>query len=113
MDDQVRQEFVERATAFLEANAPRRASRTDDFVWGEGDGTVRLMGGRDPEGEDARLAAAAAWRAKAFDAGVAWPGGPTEYGGGGLDPELDHLYRELEAGFEVPDQGVYGVAWDM
>jgi acyl-CoA dehydrogenase len=44
---------------------------------------------------------------------VAWAGGPAEYGGGGDDPELNHLYRELEADFEVPDQGMFGVAWDM
>ena len=44
---------------------------------------------------------------------MAWAGGPAEYGGGGLDPDLNHLYRELEADFEVPDQGMFGVAWDM
>ncbi len=111
MDEQVRQAFVQRATEFLEANATRRVEKTEDFVWGEGEGHVRLMSAEgDP---DARIAAAKAWRAQAFDAGVAWPGGATEYGGGGLDPELDHLYRELEADFEVPDQGMFGVAWDM
>jgi alkylation response protein AidB-like acyl-CoA dehydrogenase len=111
MDDQVRRDFVQRATAFLEANASRRASASDDFAWGIGDGNVRVMPG--PDDEDRRLDEAAAWRALAFDAGVAWPGGPAEYGGGGLDPDLDHLYRELEADFDVPDQSMYSVAWDM
>jgi alkylation response protein AidB-like acyl-CoA dehydrogenase len=113
MEQHVREEFVRRATEFLEANAPRRPTKSDDFVWGQGDGAVRLIGGRDGADEDELLAAAAAWRAKAFDAGVGWPGGPTEYGGGGLDPDLDHLYRHLETDFEVPDQGMYAVAWDM
>jgi acyl-CoA dehydrogenase len=87
--------------------------KSDDFVWGEGPDNIRLMGSEDPEREEERLATAAAWRAKAFDAGLAWAGGPAEYGGGGLDPELNHLWRELEADFEVPDQSPWNVAWDM
>src|SRR5215218_7173599 len=113
MEHRVRQEFVQQATEFLEANATRRVTKSDDFVWGEGPDNVRVMGSDDPEHENERLAAAAAWRAKAFDAGLAWAGGPAEYGGGGGDPELNHLWRELEADFEVPDQGAWGVAWDM
>jgi len=111
MDQDVRDDFVRRATAFLEANAPRRVQQTGEFVWGEGDGDIRVMGG--DEDVDERLAAARAWRATAFDAGVAWPSGPVEYGGGGLDPELNHVWKELETEFEVPDQGMFDVAWDM
>jgi alkylation response protein AidB-like acyl-CoA dehydrogenase len=113
MDEQVRQEFVRRATEFLEANATRRVTKSDDFVWGEGPDNVRVMGSDDEGDENERLAAAAAWRAKAYDAGLAWAGGPSEFGGGGLDPDLNGLWRELEADFEVPDQGAWGVAWDM
>jgi acyl-CoA dehydrogenase len=111
MDQDVRDDYVRRATAFLEANAPRRVQQTDEFVWGQGNGDIRVMGGEDDA--DERIAAARAWRAKAFDAGVAWPGGPVEYGGGGLDPDLNHVWQELEAQFEVPDQGMFNVAWDM
>ena len=113
MDDKVRQEFVERATAFLEANATRKIVSTEEFVWGQGPDNVRVMGSDDPERENERLAAAAEWRAKAFDAGLAWAGGLKEYGGGGLDPDLNGLWRELEADYEVPDQSAWGVAWDM
>ncbi|MCU1501569.1 MAG: acd, partial [Ilumatobacteraceae bacterium] len=113
MDEAQRRQFVDEATAFLEANAPRRPIKSETFVWGHGDGDVHLMGSSDPQHEDELLAAAAAWRAKAFDAGFAWAGGPKEYGGGGLDPELNDLYRELEAEFDVPGQGHYGVSWDM
>ena len=60
MDEQVRQEFVQRATEFLEANANRRVSKGDDFVWGEGPDNVRVMGSDDPEHENERLAAAVA-----------------------------------------------------
>jgi alkylation response protein AidB-like acyl-CoA dehydrogenase len=113
MEDNVRQDFIQRATEFLEANASRRVVKSDEFVWGEGPDNIRLMGSDDPEHEEERLAAAAAWRAKAFDAGLAWAGGPSEYGGGGGDPELNHLWRELEAEFDVPDQSPWNVAWDM
>jgi acyl-CoA dehydrogenase len=111
MDEKVRHDFVQRATEFLEAHATRRVDKPDAFVWGEGEWGVRLMGGDDDV--DERLAAAKQWRARAFDAGFAWAGGPAEYGGGGLDPELNHVWRELEADFEVPDQGMFGVTWDM
>jgi alkylation response protein AidB-like acyl-CoA dehydrogenase len=107
------QDFIERATAFLEANAPRLPTQPETFVWGEGADRIRVMGPSDPRREDELIAEAAAWRAKAFDAGFAWAGGPKEYGGGGLDPELNDIYRALEAQFEVPDQSAYGVAWDM
>ncbi len=112
MDDTARQRFIDRATAFLEANTSRRTT-TAELVWGQGSDSIRLMGADDAGQEDLRLAAAAAWRAKAFDAGVAWPGGPAVYGGGGLNPDLNDVYRELEADFEVPDQRMFAVAWDM
>ena len=113
MDDSVRTDFVRRATAFLEANATRRVTSTEGFVWGEGDDHVRVMGAAEPGREEEMLAAAASWRAEAFDAGLAWAGGPAEYGGGGHDPQLNDLWRELEADFEVPDQSMFAVAWDM
>ena len=113
MDDVTRQEFIERATAFLEANASRKPMASNKFVWGEGDDNIRLMGPEHAGDEVQALADASAWRAKAFDAGLAWAGGPTEYGGGGLDPELNDLWRELESEYIVPDQSSWGVAWDM
>jgi hypothetical protein len=48
------------------------------------------MGGKDEGGEDERLAAARRWRAKVFDAGFGWVGGPVQYGGAGRSRELDH-----------------------
>ena len=113
MDDTVRHDFVERATAFLDANAVRRPIANNEFVWGKGDDSLRLMGPAHEGDEGEALAAASAWRAKAFDAGLAWAGGPKEYGGGGLDPELNDVWRELESEYLVPDQSSWGVAWDM
>jgi alkylation response protein AidB-like acyl-CoA dehydrogenase len=106
-------EFVEQATTWLDANAERKPIASAAFVWGEGDDDIRLMGPEHADDEAAALAAAAAWRAKAFDAGLAWPGGPPEHGGGGLDPELNEVWRQLESQYVVPDQGPWNVAWDM
>src|SRR4051794_34432688 len=113
MDDALRQDFVERATTWLDANAERKAIASDTFVWGEGDDSLRLMGPAHTEDEVTALRAAAAWRAKAFDAGFAWAGGPAKYGGGGLDPELNEIWANLESQYLVPDQSPWNVAWDM
>ena len=107
-----REAFIQEATAFLDANAERRPTSTEEFTWGHGP-EVALMGGREDGQEDERLAAARTWRAKVFDAGFGWLGGPVEYGGAGRNPELDRIYRGLEADFDVPDQGAWGVAWEM
>ena len=112
LSDQERAAFVAEATAWLEANAVRRPERAA-FAWGTGDDGVRLMGGGAERDEDAELAAARAWRARVFDAGFGWLGGPVAYGGAGRHPELDHVYRSLEADYEVPDQGAWNVAWEM
>src|SRR3954454_19029008 len=112
LSEDERQSFVEEATAFLEANAERRPAKSDTFVWGEGP-EVSLMGGKDDGDEDARLAEARVWRAKVFDAGFGWLGGPVEYGGAGRHPALDHLYPALLGDFIVPDPGAWSVAWEM
>jgi alkylation response protein AidB-like acyl-CoA dehydrogenase len=112
VDEAQYHDFVQRATTFLEEHATRRPSKSDTFVWGEGDDSVRSRG-PDAREEERLMAEAAAWRATAFDAGFAWAGGPKEYGGGGLDPELNDLWRRLESDFDVPDQGHYGPAFDM
>jgi alkylation response protein AidB-like acyl-CoA dehydrogenase len=112
VDQALHDDFVARATAWLEDNAERRSTAATDFVWGQGDDAIRAVG-PDAADEEAMMAAAAAWRAKAFDAGFAWAGGPKEYGGGGLDPELNDVWRRLEAEFDVPSQAHYAPALDM
>ena len=102
--------FIDEATAFLEANAERRQA-AESFTWGKGP-EVRLMG-KDDEDPRALIAQARAWRAKVFDAGFGWLGGPKEYGGGGRHHDLDGIYRSLESEFDVPDQSAWGVAWEM
>ena len=113
MEQALYDDFVARATEWLDANAERKPIASEKFVWGQGDDNIRLMGSEHPEDEEAALGAAAAWRAMTFDAGLSWPGGPTEHGGGGLDPELNEVWRQLESQYLIPDQGAWNVAWDM
>ena len=110
LDEDERREFVAVATSFLEANAERLPA-AESFTWGRGP-EVRLMG-KDDEDPRALIAQARAWRAKVFDAGFGWLGGPKEYGGGGRHHDLDGIYRSLESEFDVPDQSAWGVAWEM
>jgi acyl-CoA dehydrogenase len=106
------QDFVAEATAFLEANArPKEAERK--FVWGEGSDKVALFDERSREEELAGLAEAKAWRAKRDDAGLAWIIGPTELGGRGLPASFERLYNALEAGYEVPATGFFGIGLGM
>src|SRR4029079_12061837 len=113
LDSDERQAFIAEATAFLEAHAERRPRAKDTFVWGRGSGEVSLMGGRTRVDEEEQIASARAWRAKVYDAGFGWLGGPKEYGGAGRHPQLDQVYRGLEGEFFVPDQSAWGVAWEM
>jgi alkylation response protein AidB-like acyl-CoA dehydrogenase len=106
-----RDDFQAEALDFLRANAsPRKEVR---LSWGEGDDSVGLFPERTPEEDAAEVAAAKGWRAKLWDAGLGWISGPTEYGGRGLPKEYERLYQALEAGFEVPSQGPFGIGFGM
>jgi acyl-CoA dehydrogenase len=104
--------FGEECTAFLEANArPRRSQQ--GFTWGEGDDSVALFEEIDPDEERRQLAAAKAWRAKRFDAGLGWISGPSAYGGRELSPAHERLYASLEARYDVPSQSFFGIGLGM
>jgi alkylation response protein AidB-like acyl-CoA dehydrogenase len=49
------------------------------------------------------VAAATAWQAERFDAGLGWIAGPPAYGGRGLGADFERLYWEREAGYDAPD----------
>ena len=104
-------EFAAEATAFLDANVERRV--VDDSGWGVGSDRVPLLDETDPEVEKRELAAARVWRAKVFDAGFGWLGGPVEYGGAGRDPVLDEVFHSLESAYELPGMGFFGIARNM
>ncbi|MFP5578372.1 MAG: acyl-CoA dehydrogenase family protein [Acidimicrobiia bacterium] len=108
------EDFEAEVRAFLEANTTR-TKQTEDrgFAWGEGDDSVAMFEEVDPEEERRGLAEAKAWRAKRFDAGLGWITGPEEYGGRGLTMAHERAYARLEAQYETPDMGFFGIGLGM
>jgi alkylation response protein AidB-like acyl-CoA dehydrogenase len=106
-------EFRDECTAFLDANAKLRQAEETKFVWGEGDDDVAMFEEVDREQERRDLAAAQAWRAKRYDAGLGYITGATEYGGRELPGTYDRLYSSLEARYDVPGQSFFGIGLGM
>jgi len=104
--------FTAEVTAFLDANASPKAAETA-FVWGEGPDDVSLFREPDRDQEAAALAAAQAWRAKRYDAGLGWITGPKEFGGRELPHAYDRAYQALEARYDVPDQSFFAIGLGM
>ena len=115
LSDEERRAFVAEATAWLDDHAERRASEdaAGPSSWGEGREIALMASAGDLDAEREQIARAKAWRAQVFDAGFGWMGGPVEYGGAGRHPDLDHLYRSIEAQYDVPDQRAWNVTWEM
>ncbi|MEM7339197.1 MAG: acyl-CoA dehydrogenase family protein [Actinomycetota bacterium] len=105
-------DFRAEAKAFLDANATPKAEATA-FVWGEGPDEAALFEEVDREKEKVELAKAKDWRATKYDAGFGWIGGPTDMGGRGLSRGHERAYSELEARYDVPDQGFFGIGLGM
>jgi len=112
MSDITVDEFAAQAKAFLDANAGLKAE-AKAFVWGEGPDDAALFEEVDREKEKVELARAKAWRAKRYDAGFAWITGPEKLGGRGLTRLHERAYNELEARYDVPDQGFFGIGLGM
>jgi len=93
--------FLERAQTFLDAAAARRegdgGAGDDDRV------DLHGLAARTPAEEEQEVAEARAWQAARADAGLGWITGPTAYGGAGLPITYEWAYRDLEAGYAVPD----------
>jgi alkylation response protein AidB-like acyl-CoA dehydrogenase len=106
-EDAFRQEVV----AFLDANATPRGE--EKFVWGEGSDQVALFDEKSRDAELRQLEEAKAWRAKRWDAGLAWIFGPPELGGRGLPASYDRLYSTLESRYEIPNQSFFGIGLGM
>lgn len=104
--------FADEAHAFLSAHARRRQDRK--LVWGEGDDSrFKVHKDFDPAEEQDSIAAAKAWRALRYDHGFGWITGPKRYGGRELPVSHELLYREIEAGYDVPDQDCFIVSLGM
>ncbi len=112
MSDITLEQFIADATAFLDANATKKAA-AKEFVWGEGPDDASLFEEVDRELEKVELAKAQAWRAKRFDAGFGYISGAEAMGGRGLPRAFDQAYANLEAKYEVPDQGFFTIGLGM
>jgi acyl-CoA dehydrogenase len=106
-------EFRDECVAFLDANAELRQAEEKKFVWGEGEDDVAMFEEVDREQEQRDLAAAKAWRALKYDAGLGYITGATKYGGRELPGSYDRLYASLESKYDVPGQGFFGIGLGM
>src|SRR3954462_3566175 len=107
------EEFSEEVTAFFNANAKLKMAEDKPFVWGEGEDDSALFEEVDREQEKAELEEAQEWRAKRYDAGLGWITGPKEYGGRELTQAHERLYGQLEARYDVPAGGFFGIGLGM
>jgi len=93
--------------AFLDATVPLRghddAAGAADFVWGEGSDRINVLEEIEREHLHEVIAAAKAYAAERFDAGLGWIDGPEAYGGRGLTVEHAIAFNELEAHYELPN----------
>jgi alkylation response protein AidB-like acyl-CoA dehydrogenase len=94
-------QFEERALEFLSARAARRGTMSAE--WGQGEERLALFHETTEAQERAEAEAALAWQRERWAHGFGWVTGPVEHGGAGLPVEYDRRYREIEAGFDVPD----------
>jgi len=104
--------FRTEARRFLNSNASLKAE-VSAFVWGQGPDDPSLFEEVDREKEKAELAEAQEWRANKYDAGFGWITGPEDWGGRGLTRQHDRAFAELEARYDVPNQGFFGIGLGM
>ncbi len=106
------EDFRAEAVAFLDANATPKVA-PGAFVWGQGADEAALFEEIDREKEKVELAAAQAFRAKRYDAGLGYISGAPEHGGRGLSRDHERVYAEVEAGYEIPNQEFFGIGLGM
>ncbi|GAA1942337.1 acyl-CoA dehydrogenase family protein [Nocardioides hwasunensis] len=95
-------DFRAEVEAALTRFAPRRTER--ESGWGEGEDRVSVVAERS-EGEAEELERLRAYRAFLAEEGLAWVDGPADHGGRGLSGRHAEVLREVEAGFQLPDDG--------
>jgi alkylation response protein AidB-like acyl-CoA dehydrogenase len=99
-------EVLDFLTSHAEATDPQA------LKWGEGSDRVALIPDSDRD-DPSIVQEEQAWRALAFDAGLAWPDGPVELGGRGFTVEHRYVYDRLEARFDVPSPKHLGIGVRM
>jgi acyl-CoA dehydrogenase len=105
-------DFKAEAEAFLDANATLR-QKEEAFQWGKGRDNQAMFEEVDRDVEKKQLAAAKEFRAKRYDAGLAWITGPKEYGGRELSQAHDRVYAQVESRYETPAGGFFGIGLGM
>ena len=75
MSDITLDEFRNEAIAFLDANAEKKPP-AEEFAWGKGSDEVSIFEEVADDEEATLIENAKAWRAKRYDAGFGWIGGP-------------------------------------
>jgi alkylation response protein AidB-like acyl-CoA dehydrogenase len=106
------QEFEAEARAFLDANATRKEAEKK-FVWGEGTDKVAMFEEKERSEELAELRKACEWRAKKYDAGFGWIGGPKEYGGRELPNAYERVWNSLEGQYQLPSASPFTIGLGM
>jgi alkylation response protein AidB-like acyl-CoA dehydrogenase len=104
--------FEAEARAFLDANATRKEAEKK-FVWGEGSDKVAMFEEKDRAEELVDLRKACEWRAKKYDAGFGWIGGPAEYGGRGLPNAYERVWNGLEGQYQLPSSSPFTIGLGM
>jgi alkylation response protein AidB-like acyl-CoA dehydrogenase len=99
--DRDEEAFVADALAFLEGLCDLRLPESN--TWGEGPENLTIFHETSGEEELKDVATAKRWQATKWEHGFGWITGPVIYGGRGLSPRFQHLYRAVEAAFDVAD----------
>jgi alkylation response protein AidB-like acyl-CoA dehydrogenase len=100
-DGDAQRRFATGATDFLASLLELRAPSAEG--WGLGDERLTLFHETTDAQERAEADAARDWQRTRWAAGFGWIAGPKEFGGRGLSPEYESLYRRIESAFDVPD----------
>ena len=104
--------FEAEARAFLDANATRKEAEKK-FVWGEGSDKVAMFEEKDRADEATELRQACEWRARKYDAGFGWIGGPKEYGGRELPNAYERVWNSLEGQYQLPNASPFTIGLGM
>jgi alkylation response protein AidB-like acyl-CoA dehydrogenase len=100
-DGEAQRGFATEATDFLASRVELRAPSAEG--WGLGDERLTLFHETTDAQERAEADASRTWQRTRWDAGFGWITGPKEFGGRGLSPDYESLYRRIESAFDVPD----------
>jgi alkylation response protein AidB-like acyl-CoA dehydrogenase len=96
-------QFRAEAEQVIGAFAPLRRTAGQQG-WGLGDDRVSVVAER-AEGELEEVAELRRYRAALYAAGLGWVDGPEEFGGRGLPAHYATLLRDIEAQYQLPDDG--------